>query len=140
MTKNKLPKNKFSIIKLDEINNQNRWIIGTPPAIEKESPFYSGHIQINHIKDPKREDLFKKEKKHSHKFPIEEIYLVLNGTLDLEIINQMVTIKSKELLVVPSEVSHKIKDFSDGIDFLVIRAPVSNDETKKYYDIDKPKE
>lgn len=105
----------FSIIKLDELSNQNRWIIGTPPAVEKESPFYSGHLQINHIKEPKREDFFSEEKKHSHKSPIEEFYLVLNGTLEMEINDQIVAVKPKELLVVPSEVSHKIKDFSGSI-------------------------
>ncbi len=138
MTKSQSP--KFPIIKLDEKNNQNRWIIGTPPAVEKESPFYSGNMQINHIKQPKRDDFFSKEQKHSHNSPIEEIYLVLNGTLDLEISNQTVTIKSKELLVVPSEVIHQIKDFSDDIDFLVIRAPVSNDKTKTCYELKKAKE
>ena len=99
----------FAIIKLDEPTAKNRWIVGTSPAVKKKSPFYSDHLQINHVKEPEKEAFFCKEQKHSHGFPIQEIYLVLNGTLKLEIENQIVTINSRELLIVPPGSIHQIE-------------------------------
>ena len=117
-------------LKLSDSNNINRWVVGTPPAVEKNSPFYSENIQINHIKNPLKQKFLKNEKRHFHKFPIEELYFVLEGTLAVDIETDTIELKPKEILIVPPEKNHKINDFSDNIEFLVIRSPISNDETK----------
>jgi len=118
------------VLKLSEIQNQNRWIIGTPPAIPEDSPFYSEHLQISYIKSPNPTDFLSKERLHSHKPPIVEIYLVLEGHLEIEIDGCVKHLNQKELIAVPPDKNHQIKNISHNTEFLVLRAPASNEETK----------
>ena len=123
----------IAIIKLDDSKKWNRWIIGTPPDVPKNSQFYSEHIQVNHVKNPDRKKFFDKEKEHSHKSPIEEFYFVLEGSLEVEIEDKVVIVKQREILTVPPEKRHKIKGFSDEVEVLVFRVPISNNETKTVF-------
>lgn len=124
---------EVALIKLDDPEKWNRWIIGTPPDVSKNSLFYSEHIQVNHTKNPDRKKFLDKEEEHSHKSPIEEIYFVLEGSLEVEIEDKVVIVNPREILTVPPEKRHKIKGFSAEVEFLVIRVPTSSNETKTVY-------
>jgi mannose-6-phosphate isomerase-like protein (cupin superfamily) len=123
---------KPPILRLYESDNQNRWVIGTAPAVEKSSRFYSDNIQVYHAKSPDKEQYLVKEKMHSHEYPIQEFYYVLEGFLELDVRNSPVRLGSGEMLLVSPGESHRVKDFSNVVEFLVIRAPISNDKTKNY--------
>jgi mannose-6-phosphate isomerase-like protein (cupin superfamily) len=89
-------------------------------------------MQINHIKSPDQTEFFSREKKHMCSSPIQELYLVLSGTLNLDVADSSLTVKSKELLFIPSQVMHQITGFSEDVEFLVIRYPPSDEKTKNY--------
>ena len=125
---------KVTLLKLHDSENWNQWVIGTPPAVPENSPCYSEHIQINYRKNPDRKKFLDKEEKHSHQSPIEEFYLVLNGMLELEIEDRVMIVKPREIIIVPPEKKHKIKDLSVEVEFLVIRAPISSNKTKTIYE------
>ena len=120
-----------AVLKLDEKRNWNRWVIGTMPAIDKSSPFYSEQIQVSYIRCPDIMELLKKERMHSHDSPIEEFYLVLAGQLELDVEGHTMFLKSREILSVPSDKNHRIIAVSDDLELLVFRAPISTDNLKK---------
>jgi len=120
---------KLSILNLNSPENANRWIIGGPPQVLKDSPFYSEQIQIAHVKNI-RKGILDKEPEHYHTSPIEEFYLVLKGTLRLKVENNIIAIKSMQILVVPPKTRHKIVGHSQRIQWFTIRAPFSTEETK----------
>jgi mannose-6-phosphate isomerase-like protein (cupin superfamily) len=121
---------KVTVVNLKEQKNWNHWIFGTPPAIAEGSNCHSNQLQISHVKNPS--DELKKEKKHAHRVPIEEYYLVLMGQLTVEVNDKKVKLEAKELLAVPPDVFHKVCDFSSDVEFLAIRSPVSSNETKVF--------
>lgn len=61
----------------------------------------------------------------------------MEGTLDVEIEAKTVRLKPKEILLVSPEKIIKSKIFLTTLNFLVIRTPISNDETKIYSKQDK---
>jgi hypothetical protein len=71
---------KASILNLRSSENVNRWIIGGPPEVLKDSPFYSEQIQIAYVKNIQK-GILDKEPEHYHTPPIEEFYFVMKGTL-----------------------------------------------------------
>jgi mannose-6-phosphate isomerase-like protein (cupin superfamily) len=65
-----------------------------------------------------------------HRNPIEEYYLVLKGTLEVEVENERYTLRPMQMLAVPPGKCHMIVDWSGPIEYLTIRAPVSTDSDK----------
>ncbi len=120
---------RVALLDLEEPKNRNRWIIGTPEDIPKTSPFYSEQIQIAHVKNP-RKGLLEKEEEHSHTPPIEEYYLVLEGTLTVKVENKEITIKPNQILTIPPEKRHKITNYTLPLRCFTIRAPISTQKTK----------
>ncbi len=121
---------KVAVLKLDDPNNRNRWVIGTPEAVPIDSPFFSEQLELNHITNPDRKIYLENEKKHYHKLPIEEFYFVLKGILKVEIEDTIKVVKKREILTVPSEKCHKVKWFSKKVEFIVFRSPSSSDQDK----------
>ena len=119
---------KVIVVNLDERKNWNKWVIGTAPAVPEDSSCHSNQIQVSHVKNPA--EGLRNEKKHFHKSPIEEYYLVLMGQLEVEVDDKIVALGAKELLAVPPNVFHKVCNFSIDVEFLVMRAPASTNETK----------
>jgi len=120
---------KVALLDLEEQKNRNRWIIGTPEDIPKTSPFYSEQIQIAYVKNPQR-GLLEKGEEHSHTSPIEEYYLVLEGTLTVKVENKEITIKPNQILSIPPEKLHKITNYTLPLRCFTIRAPISTQKTK----------
>jgi mannose-6-phosphate isomerase-like protein (cupin superfamily) len=120
---------KIALLNLEEPKNRNRWIIGTPEDIPKTSPFYSEQIQIAYVKNPQR-GLLEKGEEHSHTSPIEEYYLVLEGTLTVKVEDKEITIKPNQILAIPPEKCHKITNFTLPLRCFTIRAPISTQKTK----------
>jgi mannose-6-phosphate isomerase-like protein (cupin superfamily) len=122
---------RTAIIDLNLATEQNRWIIGTPPAVPEDSRLASKVIQVNYQMRPVKEELLKNEKRHSHPEPIEEFYLVLKGTLDVEVEAEVLTVGERQILCVPPDKCHRVIDLSDDTEFFVFRTPISTNETKK---------
>ncbi|MDA4113303.1 MAG: cupin domain-containing protein [Thaumarchaeota archaeon] len=122
---------RTAILDLNLAAEQNRWVIGIPPSVPEGSSFSSRVIQVNYQKRPTKEGLLKKEKRHSHPEPIEELYLVLRGTLEVEVEKERLTVGERQILCVPPDRCHRVVDLSDDAEFLVFRAPLSTDKTKK---------
>jgi len=120
---------KVALLNLEAPKNRNRWIIGTPEDIPKTSPFYSEQIQIAYVKNP-RKGLLEKGGEHSHTPPIEEYYLVLEGTLTVKVENKEITIKPNQILSIPPEKRHKITNYTLPLRCFTIRAPISTQKTK----------
>ena len=122
---------RTAVLDLNLATEQNRWIIGIPPAVPEDSRFASKVIQVNYQKRPAKKELLKNEKRHSHPEPIEEFYLVLRGTLDVEVEEETLTVGERQILCVPPDKCHRVVNLSDDAEFLVFRAPVSTNKTKK---------
>ena len=122
---------RTAIIDLNLATEQNRWIIGTPPAVPEGSRLASEVIQVNYQRRPAKKELLKNEKRHSHPEPIEEFYLVLRGTLEVEVEAEALTVGERQILCVPPDKCHRGIDLSDDAEFLVFRTPISTSETKK---------
>lgn len=122
---------RTAVLDLDLATEQNHWIIGIPPAVPEDSRFASTVIQVNYQKRPAKKELLKNEKRHSHPEPIEEFYLVLKGTLDVEVEEESFTVGERQILCVPPDKCHRVVDLSDDAEFLVFRTPISTDHTKK---------
>jgi mannose-6-phosphate isomerase-like protein (cupin superfamily) len=118
-----------AVLNLNDPNTWNRWIVGTPEDVSESSPFYSEQIQIAFVNNPER-GLLEKGKEHCHKPPIEEYYLVLEGTLKVKVQKETFTLMPMQILKVPPMKRHKIIDYSIPIRFFTIRAPISMRETK----------
>jgi mannose-6-phosphate isomerase-like protein (cupin superfamily) len=120
---------KTAILNLKDPKNMNRWIIGGPPQVPKDSPFHSEQIQIAYVKNiPK--DILTKEPEHYHTSHIEEFYLVLKGTLEVKVENDIMTIKPTQILAIPPGTRHKIVNHSQQLQYFTIRAPISTEKTK----------
>lgn len=124
---------KASILNLNSPENMNRGIIGGPPQVLKDSPFYSEQIQIGYVRNVQK-GILDKEPEHYHTTPIEEFYLVLKGTLKAKVENDIITIESMQILVVPPKTRHKIVSHSHRIQYFTIRAPISTEKTKRETD------
>jgi len=120
---------KVALLDLKDPKNRNRWIIGTPKDVPKTSPFYSEQIQIAYVKNPQK-GLLEKEEEHSHTPPIEEYYLILEGTLTVRVEDKEITIKPNQILTIPPEKRHKITNYTLPLQFFTIRAPISTKKTK----------
>jgi len=120
---------KSAVLNLNDPNNINRWIIGSPPQVSTSSPFYSEQIQIAHVKNIQK-GFLDKEPEHHHTPPIEEFYLVLKGTLKIKVEDETITLKPMQILAIPPKKRHKIIDHSLLLQYLTIRAPISTEKTK----------
>jgi mannose-6-phosphate isomerase-like protein (cupin superfamily) len=120
---------KVRILNLTSSENINRWIIGGPPQVPEDSPFYSEQIQIAYVKNIKR-GILDKEPDHYHTSPIEEFYLVLKGSLEVRVKNEVITVKPMQILAIPPGARHKIINHSQSLQYFTIRAPVSTEKTK----------
>jgi mannose-6-phosphate isomerase-like protein (cupin superfamily) len=120
---------KASILDLNHPENMNRWIIGGPPGVPKDSSFYSEQIQIAYVRNIKK-GILDKEPEHYHIPPIEEFYFVMNGTLRVKVENKIIIVKSMQILAVPPKTRHKIVSHSLRLQYFTIRAPISTDKTK----------
>lgn len=109
---------------LNDPKNCNRWIVGVPPQVPESSPFYSEQLQISYSKK------LEKESEHWHTFPIEEYYLVLQGSLRVKVEDEIVNLRPMQLLAIPSRVRHKILDYAPDSEWFIIRAPISRKNTK----------
>lgn len=118
-----------AILNLMNPENINRWIIGGPPQVPKDSQFYSEQIQIAYVKNIK-EGILNKEPEHYHTSPIEEFYLVLKGILRMRVENDIITVKPMQILAMPPKTRHKIINHSQHLEYFTIRAPVSTEKTK----------
>ena len=114
---------------LNDPNNWNHWIVGTLDDVPVSSPFYSEQIQIAYVNNPEK-GLLEKGKEHLHKPPIEEYYLVLEGTLKVEVENEIINVKSMQILKVPPMKRHKVTGYSLPLRFFTIRAPISKAENR----------
>jgi len=120
---------KVALLELKDPKNRNRWIIGTPTQVPKSSPFYSKQIQIAYVKNPEK-GIIEKEPEHYHTPPIEEFYLILQGALKVKVEDNIIVLKSKQILAIPPNKRHKILDYSLPLQFFTIRAPISTEKTK----------
>ena len=121
---------KVAVLDLNDPKKWNRWVVGTPEEVPKSSPFYSEQLQIKYNKNPEKEFFLKKEEEHWHTPPIEEYYFVLQGTLEVKIENNAVSLEPMQILAVPPNKRHRVLDYSLPIQFFVIRAPISGEKTK----------
>ena len=121
---------KVAVLDLNDQKNWNRWIVGTPDDVPKSSSFYSEQIQIVFVNNPERENFLKIQVEHYHTPPIEEYFLVLQGTLKVKIEDTTITLKPMQLLAVPPNKSHTIIDYSPPLQYFLIRAPISTQKTK----------
>ena len=118
-----------AVLDLSKPDAWNRWIIGTPEDVPESSPFFSEQIQIAFVNNPQK-GVLEKETEHSHAPPIEEYYLVLEGTLKIEVESEVVTLKPMQILKVPPMKRHKITHYSLPVRWFIIRAPISTLQTK----------
>jgi len=117
---------------LDLNENKNKWIIGTPDAVDKLE-FYSEQVQVKNNKvngEDEKQRLIAKETFHRHALPIKEYCLVLTGTLKVKVENEEHEVNRMNLLVVRHSKCHKVSDCSSDVEYLTIRAPASDDFTK----------
>jgi mannose-6-phosphate isomerase-like protein (cupin superfamily) len=121
---------EVAVLDLKNQENWNRWIIGTPPAVSEKSPFHSEQIQIAFVNNPKKEDFLKIQVEHYHTSPIEEYFLVLQGTLKVKVEDTLIILKPMQLLAVPPNKRHTITDYSPPLQYFLIRAPISIEKTK----------
>ena len=121
---------EVAVLDLNVPKNRNRWIVGTPNDVSKSSPFYSEQMQIAYVNNPEREWFFKMQKEHWHTPPIEEYYLVLQGTLKVKVEDSVIVLKPMQLLVVPPNKCHTITDFSSPLQYFLIRNSISGEKTK----------
>jgi mannose-6-phosphate isomerase-like protein (cupin superfamily) len=109
---------KVAILNLKDPENMNRWIIGGPPQVPKDSQFYSQQIQIAYVKNVQR-GIITKEPEHYHMSPIEEFYLVLKGTLKVKVENDIITIKPIQILAIPPKHATKSSTTHNGYNTLL---------------------
>jgi len=117
----------YPIINVDEF--PNKWIFGSPPEIKEGSYFNSNVMQVKYIKNPTKDDNILNDL-HYHTDNIEEFYLVLNGSLIIEVDNKSYNLKQKEILRIPPKIKHKLCSYSDDIELLIFRAPPSREKNK----------
>jgi len=117
------------LIDLNEL--QNRWIVGTPPAIQESSPFYSKWIQISYTNT--KDQIPENEELHVHRSS-EEYYLVTKGALRVTVGKRNLLVGSMQLLRVPKEVPHKITKHILPLTFFTIRVPSALPSEKKVVD------
>jgi mannose-6-phosphate isomerase-like protein (cupin superfamily) len=67
---------------------------------------------------------------HYHTPPIEEYFLVLQGTLKVKVEDTVIVLKPMQLLTVPPNKRHTIIDYSSPLRYFVFRAPISSGKTK----------
>jgi len=108
----------------------NRWIVGMPKDVPQCSPFYSEQIQIAYVNNPNREEFLKMQVEHYHTSPIEEYFLVLQGNLKVKVSNNIINLKSMQLLGIPPNERHTILDYTEPLRYFLIRAPISTEKTK----------
>jgi mannose-6-phosphate isomerase-like protein (cupin superfamily) len=120
---------KVEVLNLKNPENMNRWIVGGPPQVPKDSPFYSEQIQIAYVKNIQK-GILDKEPEHYHTSPIEEFYRVLKGKLKIKVENTIITIKPMQILAIPPKTRHKIANHSQRLQYFTIRAPISTEKTK----------
>jgi mannose-6-phosphate isomerase-like protein (cupin superfamily) len=118
-----------TVLNLSDPNTWNRWIVGTPEDVPESSPFYSEQIQIAFVKNPEK-GLLEKGTEHSHNSPIEEYYLVFEGTLEVKVENEIFILEPMRILKVPPMKRHKIINYSLPLQYFTIRAPISTHQTK----------
>jgi mannose-6-phosphate isomerase-like protein (cupin superfamily) len=121
---------KVAVLNFDDPEKWNRWIVGTPSEVPKSSPFYSEQLQMAYVNNPDRREFLKRQVEHYHIPPIEEYYLVLQGTLKVRVENRVIVLKPMQLLAVPPNKRHTIIDYSSPLQYFVIRAPISSEKTK----------
>lgn len=121
---------RVGVLDLSDPEKWNHWVIGTLREVPESSPFHSDQLQIKYNKNPEKEHFLKKEVEHWHTPPIEEYYLVLQGTLNVKVENEIFHIRPMQILSVPPNKRHKVIDFSLPIQYFTIRAPISSRRTK----------
>jgi mannose-6-phosphate isomerase-like protein (cupin superfamily) len=121
---------KVAVLDLSDQKNWNRWVIGTPSDVPRSSPSYSEQVQIAFVNSPERGGFLKMQVEHYHTSPIEEYFLVLQGTLKVKVEDTMITLKPMQLLAVPPNKRHKITDHYPPLRYFLVRAPISVEKTK----------
>lgn len=121
---------KTAIQDLKDPKNQNRWIVGGPPDVPESSSSHSKQIQVAFVNNPNREDFMKLQVEHYHTPPIEEYFLMLQGTLKVKIEDATVTLAPMQLLMIPPKKRHTIIDYTPPLQYFLIRAPISTTKTK----------
>lgn len=119
------------VVNLDEWSKdpdkQDKWIVGTEPDVKKCSPWYSEHVQIRYRQNHQA----KGEKLHWH-YPsaIDEYYLVTDGRLSLQVGEQKIQLQTMDMVKVGANTPHRVLRSQDRAKYVVIRAPISTDDTK----------
>lgn len=121
---------RVAVLDINDPQKWNRWIIGTPEDVPKSSPFYSEQLQIRYNRNPEKEHSLQKEVEHWHTPPIEEYYFVLKGTLKVKVEDTVINLKPMQILPIPPNKPHRVLDYTFPAEFLVIRAPISSEQTK----------
>jgi mannose-6-phosphate isomerase-like protein (cupin superfamily) len=121
---------RVAILDLNDPKKWNRWVIGTPMEVPKSSPFYSEQLQIRYCRNLEKENSLRDEVEHWHTPPIEEYYFVLQGALRVKVEDDILDVKQMQILAVPPKKRHRVIDHSVPVEFAVIRAPISSEETK----------
>lgn len=119
---------EIGVIKLSE--KKNRWVIGTPEEVGVNDVGYSPSVQIKYSYQPTKKE-FENETYHTHIENIVECYLVLHGSINVRVEDQIFELREKEALRVPSNHCHKVMDFSEDVEYLTIRAPPSYGSKKR---------
>jgi len=123
--------NRVEVLDINTPQNQTRWIVGTPPDVNKNSSYYSEHVQIRYIKCSDKVLQKLNPRMHSHPYPAEEYYLVLAGQLKMMIDNEELVLKEMQLVKVPPDIPHQVVGYSNCATFMVIRAPKPTATTEK---------
>lgn len=119
---------KVAVLDLNNPENMNRWIIGGPPQVLESSPFSSEQTQVAYVKNIEN-GFLDKDPEHYHLPPIEEFYLVLEGILKVKVEDEVITLKSMQILAIPPKKRHRILDHSRRLQYF-IRTPISTERTK----------
>jgi mannose-6-phosphate isomerase-like protein (cupin superfamily) len=98
--------------------------------VPKSSPFYSEQLQIAYVNNPEKKEFLGRQVEHYHTPPIEEYFLVLQGTLKVRVENRVIVLKPMQLLAVPPNKRHTVINYSAPLQYFVIRASISSEKTK----------
>jgi mannose-6-phosphate isomerase-like protein (cupin superfamily) len=94
------------------------------PAPRNELGFRSKHFQINYFNT---NETWSDPLPHAHQ-ESDECYLVLHGSLVLEVEGERVTVGPREFCCLPQGTYHQIVEVNPPVECLILRAPTGADK------------